>query len=379
MKKPRKRSESRKYPDEFTITEAEMVERIKRPLGWMNRLLDALIQILESHLRHGAEVSPGTRNLIELIESYKKRAILEGFYGYFPESDYLFAAWFRYLEHINNELNKAKLLRNDRRACQGALGRAGFYKKMMPNLFLPYMGIDFSTWYALYYDVDKILERLLDSIENDTLTDKELLNRLLDLRIAVKTLKELTAGDDYWEAAGDVDDEIRVDFDHMLDRLDFLIIQVRSGDWKASNAADRARIRTILRQVRTIKHRSIRRLGEFGGKSLLEWYLRLFEMDYLIENAIDHWEDGRMLPEWDPEWVRIMIRKIERAKIRFLRLFPPFLDMSMVFWYNEFYLMDLHLDEALKMLDAKQIRQAIRELRHVRTHKHRIERVLNDS
>jgi len=41
--------------------------------------------------------------------------------------------------------------------------------------------------------------------------------------------------------------------------------------------------------------------------------------------------------------------------------------------------MDLHLDEAKVMLDAENIRDAVRELRHVRIHKHKIERILDES
>ena len=51
-------------------------------------------------------------------------------------------------------------------------------------------------------------------------------------------------------------------------------------------------------------------------------------MDIHIDNAIDLWKDGAMLPEWDPELVKRYIRMAERAKIRFLRIFPLYLGMS---------------------------------------------------
>lgn len=377
MKKQRKQ---RKTPEDAVIiyrtSRAKQAKEFQRPLSWLNRILEGLIQVLESQLRHGAPITPGTTDLIALLKRYKKRAILEGFMDYFPESDYYFVTYYRYLESINRHLSKAKTLAHDRRACQAELTKAGTAKKHIPQLFLDYMGIEFHVWYHGYYAVDKILERTDEAVKFHRLTQKELKDMIWDLLIALGHLIDSTAGEDIWESQGDVDEDLRIDLKNMRIRLRFLLEQIESGDWDVDDTDDQARIRRILREVRTIKHRSIRRLGDYGGKSLLDWYKALFNLDYIIDNATDLWVNGKMLPEWDPEIVKGMIRRAQLAKYSFIRLFPDFLGRSLLWFYKELYLMDLHLDIAKDMMDAGQLRDAIRELRHVRIHKHRIERVL---
>lgn len=379
MKKKPKKPLKRKGPAKvYKSTDKKLAASFHRPLQWLNKILDALIQVIESQIRHNAPLTPGTTNLIDLLKSYKKRAILEGFMGYFPQSDYYFVTYYRYLENLNRKLLSAKLGADNRRGCQEDLEWARFHKEGIPRLFLDYMGIEFHIWYGGCYQLNKEIERLEDAIDHETIDQNELRDKVLDVRIAYGDLRDATAGDDFWDSPGNVTDDIRDDFNNIKDRLDFLSDQVNSGDWNIENAEDRAKIKRILREVRIIKYRILRHLGDYGGRPLLDWYKKLYEMDIQIDNAIDLWKDGRMLPEWDPEEARRRIRMAERAKLGFLRLFPLYLGMSLNFFYNELYLMDLHLDQAKGMLQAGQLREALRELRHVRTHKHRIESVLED-
>ncbi|MBT8276984.1 MAG: hypothetical protein KJO39_12625 [Bacteroidia bacterium] len=378
-KKSRKSFKRKKFPEEYKISDPQLAKNFHRPLKWLNRLLDALIEILDNHLREGVPITPGTEDIIPLLKEYKMRAIREGFLGYFPESDYIFSAYYRHLEALNRRLLKAKLLAHDRRACLAELVKARDRKQWIPNLFLDYMGIEFSTWYHGCYALDKVIERLEDAIDNETISQDDLIEKVVDILSEYNDLRGSTAGEDAWDSPGDVTDDIRDDFNNMKDRIRFLLEQVRSGDWDINNDEDKAKIKRILRELRVIKHRILRHLGDFGGKSILDWYKKLYEMDIHIDNAIDMWKDGKKLTDWDPELVEIYIRMAERAKIRFLRLFPLYLGMSVSFFYKELYLMDLHMDQAKAMMDANDIRDALRELRHVRIHKHKIERILEES
>ena len=379
MKKRRRTTETRiKHRNYYLSSDKEMARSFQRPLTWMNRLLDALIMILESQMKAGTQVTPGTENMIDLLKAYKKRAILEGFLYYFQESDFLFAAYYRYLEAVNRRLLKAKVVSHDRRACQAQLVKARWNKERIANLLPDQMGIEFKDWYKGCYQLDKAIDRLQDAIDNETIDQNELKNMVGDIRTAFGKLPvDLSGPDEEWDSPGYITKDIWHDFNNIFERIKFLDEQVRSGDWNINNAEDRGKIKRLLREMRILKHRALRQLGEFGGRSILEWYLKLHEMDIHIDNAIDLWQDGRMLPEWDSELVETYIRMAERAKMSFLRLFPQFLGLSMAFYYKELYLMDLHLDEAKGRLDVEDLRGAIRELRHVRTHKHRIEKAIS--
>lgn len=177
---------------------------------------------------------------------------------------------------------------------------------------------------------------------------------------------------------GGQDDEIRVDLDFMRAAGRFLLDQVRSGDWDVDRFEDRARIRRILRRLRGRKRNIIRRLGSFGGNSAYDWYKRLFDIDFHIDNAADAWQHGQLLPEWDSDLAIRIIKRAERAKLRFVRLFPLYLGMPLVWWYDHLYRMDMQLDLARDLLQAGQIAGALEALKKVRRHKHAMEEILND-
>ena len=267
------------------------------------------------------------------------------------------------------------MLAADREACQAALGRAERAKLDMLELFPRFLGVFLHKWFNPLYALDKLIERLLVEVRNETISQRELKRKVRLLRYYIDWLKGIADDADDGQPGGQ-DDEIRETIDNMLERCRFLIGEVFSGRWRIDNAEDRDKIRRILRELRSQKLSCIRRLGDFGGRPVLDYYNELFRLDFMIDNAADLWVDGRLLPEWDPRRVLRIIRRAEQAKLRLISKFPTYLGINLAWFYDHLFRMDLMFDGAKDLLDAGQIRAAIRLLRHAREHKHAIEEVL---
>jgi hypothetical protein len=367
-----KQAERKKQPVSRARGETEQAKNFLRPLQWLNRVLDALIEILESQLRSGAPVTPGTVNLLELIVEFKKRAMREGFEEWFPEQQERFIDWYLAWEKIDRELLRARSLAANREACQAALGRAERAKLDMLKLFPKFLGVYLHKWFNPLYGLDKLIERLLSEVVNETISQRELRRKVRLLRYYVDWLKGIAEDAD----DGGEGDEIRDTIDNMMERCRFLIREVFSGRWQIGNAEDRDKILRILRELRSQKLRCVRRLGDFGGTPVLDYYRDLFKLDFHVDNAADLWVDGRLLPEWDPRRVIRIIRRAERAKLRLIAKFPTYLGVNLAWFYDHLFRMDLLFDRAGDLLDADQLLTAIRALRHARDHKHAIEEVL---
>lgn len=369
-----KKPKQERYPKKYRVpSEAYQAKQFIRPLQWLNKFLDALIQVLESQIKFGAPVTPGTKNLVTLLIEYKKRAIREGFENWFPEGDFHFSNLYWYLESINKKLSSAKKLSHDREACQASLGQAEKSKHDLIEMLFPrFLNVPFINWFRRLYLVDHLIERLDAAVRTSNISQKELIALLRTLRFSLDALLgvALNADDDDWG------DDVRSDCENMLERCKFLLGVVRRGDWHVDKLEDRRKIRRVLGQLKRQKHRMIRRLGDYAGKSILDLYKELFAIDFHINNAADLWVNGRILPKWDPDEVIKIIRKAERAKLRFVSLLPNYLGVNLAWYYDHLYQMDVQLDLAKDLLEVGQIVDALKALRKVRQHKHAIEEVL---
>ena len=179
---------------------SESVEDFKRILGWMNRILDAIIEVLQSHFQNGDTISPGTEDLIELLKTYKKRAILRGFMGLDTGTDFYFVTFYRHLEGLDRRLAKAKRLAASPNDCKEELKRASDKKKHITTLHWDYFGLPFSTWYKYLYDLDKKIDRLDEALKYNRLNQDQLKGEINDLQAALASLMDNTLGNDQYDA-----------------------------------------------------------------------------------------------------------------------------------------------------------------------------------
>jgi len=343
--------------------------QLLRPLQWLNKILDALIQILKSQHKFGAPVSPGTKALVTLCKEFKHRAIFEGFDGWFPEGESEFIDLYYALEEINLELAAARKLAHNKDECRARLGRAHELKhELIRDHFPDFLSDTFVSWYRAFDRIDQTIERLIEELRLSwqNLTQEDLEKIIRKLKRQIRALGN--GGDD---AA------LKIDLDFMRGHIEFLLDQVRSGDWQIDRTKQRKKIIKSLRRLRKRKHNLIGSYGEYGGTSFLDWYKALFNIDLHITNAADLWFNGQYLPEWDPETVIRIIKRAEVGKSRFVRLFPEYLNESLEFWYEHLYKMDLYLDLAGDLLELGHVEDALKALNKVRRNKHTMEKKLN--
>lgn len=379
MKKPSKKSSElrkdlKEYPEIFEISDKQQAENFQRPLSWLNRILDALIEIVRDHIANGSRWTLGEVQLIDLLKRYKKRAIREGFADYYPEMDHRFIVWYEHFWTLNRELEKAKSLVGEANRCKESLGKAKEVKLKMVGMFPEFLGLPFDVWYYNLYLTDKALDRLDEAVRARRLTRFQLIDLLRQLRIEFRLLN-MTVGDSLAAGGGQEAQGMRVAVEIAIGRIEALLQAVRRGDVEPGNPAGIRRIRGVLRRVRLNKYNAIQELGFYAGVAVSEWYKELFDMDYYIDNAADSWVDGHVIP-WDPDRNRRTIEAAERAKIRFIHSFPDFLGMSLVWYYNNLYKMDAALKYARFLLILGDYEDVLEQLRKVRRSKHNIERHL---
>lgn len=375
MKKKNPTLARRKSPPQmFRATPQQQAESFRRPLGWLNRVLDALIDITRGHIAAGDHFSVQEILMIDLLKEYKIRAIREGFADYYPEINHRFIVWYELWEKLNRDLARAKSVANDQRRCKINLGMAKETKLKMVELFPNLLGVRFSLWYFELSEVDNLLERLDEAVRHRRINRFRLQDLLRELAGALRLLNEVV-GDALAAGAGSPAEGMRVAIEMALARIQVLIEVVQQGDVEPGNPADIRRIREILRRVRRGKYHAIVELGIHAGTSMDEWYKGLFEIDYYIDNAADSWVDGKVVP-WNPEATRRTIEAAERAKDRFIHSFPDFLGKPLIWYYNNLYKMDVSLDYAKFLMFLDDDQEVLDELRKVRRHKHNLERHL---
>ena len=354
------------------ISDSERAGRFIRPLKWLNRVLDSLISIIEDHLVVGTPISGGTRDLIQLLIEYKKRAIREGFESWFPEGGHNFLVYYQLLENLDRELELAKKLADEKNACRVQLGKADRAKYLLMDKFPEYLTLPFVVWFQDFYDLDKALERIDSAVKfnHASLDDVSRAARLMKGQLNALAA---TANDAILNGATDITPEWLNDLSSSQQQLDSLLDQLANNDFDLDKPADRAAIRRVLSRVRRRKYQFIRRFGAFGDNALADWYKALFEIDYEIDNAADLWVDGQKLGDWDGDEAKKRIEEAERAKIRLIRKFPDFLDKDPYWYYIRLYKMDMSLSAAENLLRDGQDLDALIELRKVSRPKHQIE------